>query len=176
MALRSRALVCSLLIAAATLFGAAKVASRPDHHHSVRATGVVRAVNSITVMVPRIEGQGGNLTLATLAENGATVAVGDSLATFDRSNELKLLREAETKFDDLEHQIEEKKAEHLSNAEKRVSDLQQAEADLKKAEIETRKGPVRDRTGEESGQSCRRPGACGEPSTVQPVTRCRGTG
>src|SRR5271165_1714402 len=108
--MRSHALVCSLFIAAAAagLFGAANtIAPRP-----VRATGVVRAVNSITVMVPRIEGQGGNLTLATLAENGATVKVGDSLATFDRSNELKLLRDAETKFDDLEHQIEEKKAEH----------------------------------------------------------------
>jgi hypothetical protein len=68
---------------------------------SVRATGIVRAVNSITVMVPRTEGQGGNLTLATLAENGATVSPGDSLATFDRSNELKLLREAQTKSDDL---------------------------------------------------------------------------
>jgi HlyD family secretion protein len=153
MALRSRALVCSLLIAAAaTLFGAAKVASRPDNHRSVRATGVVRAVNSITVMVPRIEGLGGNLTLATLAENGATVAVGDSLATFDRSNELKLLRDSETKFDDLEHQIEEKRAEHLSNAEKRVSDLQQAEADLKKAEIETRKGPVLSAIEQEKNQ------------------------
>jgi HlyD family secretion protein len=134
-----RALVCSLLIAAAaSLIGAATESSRP----SVRATGVVRAVNSITVLVPRIEGQGGNLTLATLAENGATVAPGDSLATFDRAAELKLLRDAETKFDDLEHQIEEKKAEHVSNAEKRVADLQQAGADLKKAAIETRKGPV----------------------------------
>ena len=52
------------------------------------------------------------------------------------------MRDAQTKFDDLLHQIEEKKAEHVSNAEKRVSDLAQAQADLKKAEIESRKGPV----------------------------------
>jgi len=98
-ALRSRALVCLTLIAAAIVFGAVTAVPR----HTVRATGAVRAVNSITVMVPRIEGQGGNVTLATLAENGATVKIGDSLATFDRANELKLLRDAETKFDDLEH-------------------------------------------------------------------------
>jgi multidrug resistance efflux pump len=110
--------------------------------HAVRATGTIRAVNSVTVMVPRIEGQGGNLTLATVAENGATVNVGDPLASFDRAAELKLLRDAQTKLDDLQHQIEEKKAEHLSNAEKRISDLAQAQADLKKAEIESRKGPV----------------------------------
>ena len=75
----------------------------------------------MTVMVPRIEGQGGNLTLATIAENGTTVAVGDSLATFDRANELKLLRDAQTKLDDLQHQIEEKKAEHISAPRKRAS-------------------------------------------------------
>lgn len=109
---------------------------------SVRATGLIRAVKSVTIMVPRIEGLGGNLTLATLVENGTLVKVGDPLAGFDRANELKLLRDAESKFDDLDHQIEQKKAEHLSNAEKRVSDLAQANADLQKALIESRKGPV----------------------------------
>ncbi len=79
----------------------------------IRATGVIRAVNSVTILVPFIEGQGGNLALATLAENGSLVNVGDSLATFDRANELKLLRDAQTKFEDLARQIEEKKAEHL---------------------------------------------------------------
>ncbi len=120
--------------------------------HPVRATGVIRAVHSVTVLVPFIEGQGGNLSLATLAENGALVNAGDSLATFDRANELKLLRDAQTKLEDLARQIEEKKAEHLSNAEKRIADLQQAEADLKKAEIESRKGPVLSAIDQEKNQ------------------------
>jgi HlyD family secretion protein len=114
----------------------------PLPHPSVRATGLVRAVQSITVLVPRIEGLGGNLTLATLVVNGTLVKAGDVIASFDRASELKLLRDSESKFDDLDHQIEQKKAEHLSNAEKRISDLAQASADLKKAEIESRKGPV----------------------------------
>ncbi|HVW86324.1 MAG TPA: efflux RND transporter periplasmic adaptor subunit [Bryobacteraceae bacterium] len=135
--MRLQALVLLPALAAAISGASNAPARRP-----VRATGTIRAVKSVTVLVPRIEGQGGNLTLATLAENGVMVSVGDSLATFDRSNELKLLRDAQTKFDDLEHQIEEKKAEHVSNAEKRVADQQQAEADLKKAAIESRKGPV----------------------------------
>jgi len=115
---------------------------RDSPRHSVRATGLIRAVKSVTVLVPRIEGVGGNLTLATLVENGTLVKIGDPLAGFDRANELKLLRDAESKFDDLDHQIEQKKAEHLSNAEKRVSDFAQANADLQKALIESRKGPV----------------------------------
>ncbi len=110
--------------------------------HKVRATGVIRAVHSVLVQVPRIEGQGGQLTLATLIENGETVHEGDSVATFDRTNQIRLLREAQAKFDDLGHQVEQKQAEHNSNVEKRTSDLLGAEADLRKAEIEIRKGPI----------------------------------
>jgi HlyD family secretion protein len=126
-----------LLISAWTL-----LAVEPPARPSVRAAGTIKAVQSITVLVPRIEGLGGNLTLATLVENGTLVSPGDSLASFDRASELKLLRDAESKFDDQDHQIEQKRAEHLSNAEKRVSDITQASADFKKAEIESRKGPV----------------------------------
>lgn len=110
--------------------------------HKVRATGVIRAVHSVLVQVPRVEGQGGQLTLATLIDNGAVVHEGDSVATFDRTNQIKLLREAQAKFDDLTHQVEQKQAEHNSNVEKRSSDSLGAEADLKKAEIEIRKGPI----------------------------------
>lgn len=126
-----------MIVLAGILFGAGE-----PQAHSVRATGVIRAVRSQTILAPRIEGLGGNLTLATLAENGAVVSPGDSLATFDRANEIKLLLEAQTKFDDLGHQIEQQRATNNSNAEKRIADLQQAQADLKKAEIESRKGPV----------------------------------
>src|SRR5579863_2029170 len=140
------------VLAGLSVVSAALSVAADAPRRSVRATGTIRAVNSVTVMVPRIEGQGGNLTLATIAENGTTVNVGDSLATFDRASELKLLRDAETKLDDLQHQIEEKKAEHISNAEKRVSDLEQAQADLKKAEIESRKGPVLSALDQEKNQ------------------------
>src|SRR5271163_4474314 len=91
--------------------------------HSVRATGTVRAVHSLIVQVPRIEGLGGNLTLATLIENGSAVPAGDLVATFDSTNEIGLLRDARAKFDDLKHQVDQKRAEHNSNAEKRASDL-----------------------------------------------------
>ena len=132
-----------ILIGAVLLAGAVTPLAVADSPvRSVRATGVVRAVHSVMVQVPRIEGQGGNLTLATLIENGKVVPVGELLATFDRIAEIIRLREAQAKFDDLRHQVEQKQAEHNSNAEKRASDLQSAEADLKKAEIEIRKGPV----------------------------------
>lgn len=67
---------------------------------------------------------------------------GDLLAEFDRTNELKLAREAQAKYDDFSHQVEQKRAEHRSNAEKRASEMQQGKADLAKAEIDIRKGPI----------------------------------
>lgn len=144
-----RTLRCALpMIAAACLLAA----GGDPPARTVRATGTIRAVHSQTVLVPRIEGLGGNLTLATVAENGAMVSPGDSLATFDRANEVKLLLEAQTKYDDLVRQIEQKKALNNSNAEKRIADLQQAQADLKKAEIEARKGPVLSAIDQEKNQ------------------------
>lgn len=137
-----RSLPLTLMILCILPAQAANPPAKQEGPRVVRATGIIRAVQSLTVMVPRIEGLGGNLTLATLVENGVLVNPGDLIASFDRANELKLLRDAQSKFDDQDHQIEQKKAEHLSNAEKRVSDLTQAQADLKKAEIENRKGPV----------------------------------
>src|SRR6185503_11556409 len=125
-------------------------ADAPPRH--VRATGMIRAVHSQTILVPRIEGVGGNQTLAAIADNGAMVSQGDTLAMFDRANETKLLQDAQTKFDDLLHQIEQKKALNNSNAEKRNADLQQAQADLKKAEIESRKGPVLSAIDQEKNQ------------------------
>jgi len=94
------------------------------------------------IQAPHIEGQGGQLTLAELIDNGKVVAAGEPLASFDSTNELRLKYEAQAKFDDLRHQVEQKYAEHNNNAEKRNSDLKSAEADLQKAQLEIRKGPV----------------------------------
>ena len=130
------------LVIIAVLTSAVVLAADGPPNRRVRATGTIRAVHSVMVQVPRIEGLGGNLTLAALIENGKVVSPGDPLASFDRTSEMQLLRDAQAKYDDLKHQVEQKEAEHNSNAEKRASDLQSAEADLKKAEIEIRKGPV----------------------------------
>jgi HlyD family secretion protein len=111
-------------------------------HHSVRCTGRTTALNSFLLQVPRQFGSGGQLTLLEIVENGSHVKPGDLLAEFDSTDQLKQAREALAKFDDLSHQVDQKRAEQKNNAEKRNSDLIQAEADLKKAEIDIQKGPV----------------------------------
>jgi HlyD family secretion protein len=108
----------------------------------VRLTGIIQAVHASKILVPQIFGQGGPLTLTKLIPNGAHVKEGDLIAVFDSIQQYDNARDAQAKFEDLGHQVEQKRAQNRADAEKRVSDLRQAEADLAKAEIELKKGPV----------------------------------
>lgn len=108
----------------------------------LRTLGTIAAQRSLTIQVPRISGQGGMLTLTKLAVNGSQVKSGDVIAEFDSTAQMKTERDAQAKFDDLSHQLDQKIAENHSNAAKRQSDLTQAQADLDKAKLELRKGPI----------------------------------
>src|SRR6266566_5189750 len=121
---------------------AAVIRSEPAPTRHVRATGTVQASHVFMVQVPQISGQGGRMTLTRLVPNGVRVKQGDTLAEFDRTKQLDDARDAQAKFDDLSHQVEQKQAEFRSNAEKRRSDLQKAEADLAKAKLQLRRGSL----------------------------------
>jgi multidrug efflux pump subunit AcrA (membrane-fusion protein) len=134
---------------------AAAVVSVPPApvRRQLRVTGTVQAEKSFQILVPQISGQGGGgqggggggggrLTLVGLVPNGVRVKAGEIIAEFDRTQQLDNARDTQAKFDDLGHQVEQKKAEFSSNAEKRRSDLQKAEADLSKAELQLRRGPL----------------------------------
>jgi len=117
-------------------------ARSPAHGHEVRLTGTIQAVHFFTVQVPQMSGQGGRVTLTKLIANGAPVKTGDLLAEFDRTKQMDDAREAQAKYDDLSHQVDQRRAQNRADAEKRASDLQKAEADLAKAELQLRKGPL----------------------------------
>lgn len=108
----------------------------------VRATGTVYAVKVHSVQVPQITGQGGRMTLTSLVTNGSQVKQGDVLAEFDQTQQQDNLREAQAKFDDLGHQVQQLLAQNRSEAEKRGADMQKAAADLAKAKIQLSKGPL----------------------------------
>ena len=111
-------------------------------HRRVRSNGTIQAVNALTIRVPQIHGQGGDMTLTKLIPTGAAVKEGDVLAEFDRTKQVDAARDAQAKYEDLSHQVDQRKEQHRADAEKRASDLQQAQADLSKAQLELRKGPI----------------------------------
>ena len=111
-------------------------------HTAVRATGTIEAIHTHLVQTPQIAGQGGRITLTAIAPNGAMVKQGDVIAEFDATQQLDAAIQAKAKFDDLSHQVEQRRAQNTSDAEKRAAELQKAEGDQAKAEIELRKGPL----------------------------------
>src|ERR1700690_2439791 len=82
------------------------------------------------------------MTLTKRIQTGAAVKEGDILAEFDRTKQVDAARDAQAKYEDLRHQVDQRKEQHRADAEKRAADLQQAEADLQKAQLELRKGPI----------------------------------
>lgn len=108
----------------------------------IRATGLVQALRVHGIQTPQITGQNGRITLTKLVPNGAKVNEGDVLAEFDTTQQLDNLREAEAKYDDFSHQVEQKRTQYRSDAAKRIQTLREAEADLAKAELQLRKAEL----------------------------------
>ncbi|MBI4874729.1 MAG: HlyD family efflux transporter periplasmic adaptor subunit [Acidobacteria bacterium] len=119
-------------------------AARPPAGSSriIRATGTILAVRVYTIQVPQLQGQGGRLTLIKLARSGSKAGQDDVIAEFDRTKQLDDMLEARAKQDDFSHQVEQKRAQNDSDAEKRLTEIRQAEADLEKAQLQLRKGPI----------------------------------
>ena len=125
---------------------------QPRGKREIRLTGALEAIHSSKILVPQIWGQGGPMTLTKIIPNGSRVKEGDIVAVFDPTNQLDQARDAQAKYEDLGHQVEQKRAQNRADAEKRISDLRQAEADLAKAEIELQKGPVLSQIDREKAQ------------------------
>ena len=132
----------SVVVGTLVVAGLLSMRAADQGAHLIRATGTIQATHSLMVQVPVMQGQGSQLTLIKLVQNGTRVHQGNLLAQFDSTTQIKAAREAAAKYDDLGHQVEQKRAEHASNLEKRLSELQAAQADLGKAEIDSRKGPI----------------------------------
>jgi multidrug resistance efflux pump len=129
------------LLAPGVLCLLAAGAARPQAEVS-RVTGTVQAVRSFAVQAPQISHSSGRMVLVKLVPNGTRVSEGDTLVEFDRVEVQDIARDLQAKFEDLSHQIEQKKAENRSEAAKRSAELREAEAELAKAEIQLRKGPI----------------------------------
>jgi multidrug resistance efflux pump len=114
----------------------------PEQQTLIRATGIIQALRVYSIQTPQISGQNGRMTLVKLVKNGAEVKKGDPLAEFDRTAQKDTLRDAESKFDDLSHQWDQKRAQYKSDAAKRMQTLREAEADLAKAELNLRKAEL----------------------------------
>lgn len=132
---------CLALLLPALVAAAPSAATRKNLVRHVRATATVQPVEAVSIQVPAIvDSDTGRLVLTKIVRSGTAVKAGDIVAEFDRTRLLDRARDAKARFEDLTHQVDQKKAQHRSDQTKRASDVQQAEADLEKARLELRKG------------------------------------
>lgn len=118
-----------------------KAEAAPPNEH-IRSTGTIQAVRFNTIQVPQLRGPGGQLTLVRLVPNGTLVDEGDVIAQFDSVQQQDDARDARAKIDDLNHQIDQNRAQNRADNAWRAIDLKTAEGDLAKAEIELTKAEV----------------------------------
>ena len=83
----------------------------------IRSSCVVQAVQAVKIVVPRVQAQSSYLTLTQLIPSGSHVKEGDLIATFDAAPQMDAARDAQAKFEDLGHQVEQRNAEIRANRE-----------------------------------------------------------
>jgi hypothetical protein len=114
--------------------------ARGDVSMTVFAKGEVRGGNSQVLAAPMT---GGNeLHLLTLLPNGSQVKAGDVVATFDTTDQVFALKEAQADLAEAEEHIKQATATREANTEEDRYALEKAQTDLALAELEARKNPI----------------------------------
>lgn len=113
---------------------------RKDFIRTVQLHGVVEAVQSYTVIAPRLAGQTAmTMVLTKLVKSGTYVHKGDILAEFDRQNMMKNVLDRQAEYDDLLQQIKRKQADQAVALAHDDTDIKGAEFDVQSAIADMRK-------------------------------------
>jgi HlyD family secretion protein len=116
---------------------------RGNFRDTVRLHGTVGAVQSHTVLAPRLSGQMSAMMVITkIVGNGTRVREGDVLVEFDNQNQVKTVLDRQAEYDNFVQQIKKKQAEQVSARAADETELKGAEVDLQTARVEMRKNEV----------------------------------
>lgn len=124
------------------LQGSYTVKSR-DFIHSIRLSGTVEAVESLTVAAPRLSGPStSSLVITKLIKGGTSVGPGDLLVEFDRQQQLTTALDRRAELADLEQQIRKRVAEEAAARARDDNEIKQAESAVSRAELEMAKNEM----------------------------------
>ena len=111
--------------------------ARRDFLHSVRLSGTVEAIQSMTISAPRLTGPNANsLVITRLIRPGSSVKAGDLIVEFDRQQQLTNALDRRAELQDLDQQIRKREAQERAAAAKDEGEIQQAESALARAQLE----------------------------------------
>jgi multidrug efflux pump subunit AcrA (membrane-fusion protein) len=111
----------------------------------MRLSGVVGAVESFSVLTPRLSGQmmgSGSMVITKIVHNGETVRKGDVLVELDRQAQLKNIMDRQADYDGYLQQIRKKQADQISARIADETELMGAEVDVQTALVEMRKNDL----------------------------------
>ena len=141
---RLRVLICLVTTAiavgcsgpAAPNSGASTAASAaPEGAGSIRFTGLLEAVRSRTITVPRLAGTVTPMIITFLSRPGTRVKNGDRVLAFDQQEQQRLANDKRAEVVDLESQIDRKKAEQAAAEAKDQTGIIAAENDVERAKL-----------------------------------------
>ena len=117
--------------------------ARRDFVRSLRLSGTVEAVESMTVAAPRMAGpSSSSLVITRLVKGGTVVRPGDLLVEFDRQVQLSNALDRRAELNDLEHQIRKRQAEENAAHARDTSEISQAESAVGRADLEMAKNEM----------------------------------
>ena len=110
---------------------------------TLRFSGTVQAVESHSILAPRLAGQASGSMVATrIVSSGARVHTGDVLVEFDRQKHMQNILDRQAEYDGLIQQIRRKQAEQAAARAADETGLKDAEVDVQTARVEMRKNDV----------------------------------
>jgi len=110
---------------------------------TLRLVGVVEAVRSFTVSVPRLRGQSGNaLTLTKLVPGGSHVQSGQVVAEIDPQDQERVARDRRSTVLNLEEQIHKMQADQAADRARDDTEMTVASSDVERARLNVRTNSV----------------------------------
>ena len=128
-----------ILLVTAFLAVAVAVSAQGDPG-SLRISGTVEAVKSVTIVTPRLTGPGTNsLVITRLAAAGSRVRTGDVVVQFDPQAQVQTAQDRRAEYLDFIEQIKRKTAEQTAALAKDQTELEQARNDVERARLDVTK-------------------------------------
>jgi HlyD family secretion protein len=110
---------------------------------TIRVTGLVEAVQSSTLIVPRLQGPGSGILVVTrLTPGGTMVRKGDVVVQFDPQAQERVAFDRRAEYEDFAAKLSGKEAEHASSRTADESALIQAKNAVERARLEMLKNEM----------------------------------